>query len=65
MAGGGTGGESNQGGAFPFTAHLVPLKHHQTPSERCKAVSLKAPWCSVKVQQKLDHQDINLLFSLE
>lgn len=52
-------------GSLPFTVHSALLKHYQTPSEGCKAASLKAPWCSAKVQQKLDHRDINLLLNLE
>lgn len=61
-------GKRDQGGGLRFVARSVPLakqKSYRTSSKRCQASSLKAPCCSVKVQQKLDHGDINLLFSPE
>lgn len=61
-------GRRDQGGGSRFVARSVPLakqKGYQTSSKRCQAASLKAPCCLVQVQQKLDHRDINLLFSPE
>lgn len=56
------GGGDEEGRAFHLAAGFVPSK---PPVKDVRAVSLKAPRCSVKVQQKLDHQEINLLFNLE